>query len=502
MGVADRCQGTRRGRAWGCRWPAVAALALIGGAVALTAVPLPAAAEPVTVEPVQLPSFADLAEKVAPAVLTLRVRTAAPQQAAVADDGSQATPGPIPPQGQRGGRSLGSGFFISGDGYLVTNNHVVDGGTSFTAITADGTEYRAMLVGKDDRTDLALLKIDADAPFTYVKWADEPPRVGDWVLAIGNPFGVGHTVTLGIVSARGRNIGSGPYDDYLQIDAPINRGNSGGPTFNIRGEVVGINTSIFSPSGGSVGIAFDIPAATAVGIVAKLKEFGAVVRGWLGVRTQPLTAALADSLKLAGTEGAVVAEPVVGSPAAMAGIMMGDVILSVDGVAVVDPRDLSVKIGAAAPATTVELTVWRDGARREIAVVLGTLPPANQPVQLQRPGGNPPDSGNGGGGNGDGSGRAPSNQDELKALPDLGLTLAAAGETDGGIAVKAVVPDGAADQSGLWDGDVILSVGGAAVSSAADLGAAVETAGRAGARALLLRVRTGDIVRYVGVPLT
>ena len=197
----------------------------------------------------------------------------------------------------------GSGFFISPDGYAVTNNHVVDHAKSVQVTTDDGTVYTAKVIGTDPKTDLALIKVDGKNDFPYVQFADHAPRVGDWVVAVGNPFGLGGTVTAGIVSARGRDIGAGPYDDYIQIDAPINKGNSGGPAFNVDGDVIGVNTAIYSPSGGSVGIGFDIPADTVKMVVAQLKEHGHVTRAWLGVRIQPVTAGIAESLGMKKTEG-------------------------------------------------------------------------------------------------------------------------------------------------------------------------------------------------------
>src|SRR6202044_2263014 len=225
----------------------------------------------------------------------------------------------------------GSGFFISADGYAVTNNHVVDHAESVQVTTDDGTIYTAKVIGTDKKTDLALIKVDGKKDFSYVKFADQPPRVGDWVVAVGNPFGLGGTVTAGIVSARGRDIGAGPYDDYVQIDAPINKGNSGGPAFDMNGNVIGVNTAIFSPSGGSVGIGFDIPADTAKMIVAQLKEHGHVTRGWIGGQIQAVTPDIAASRGMKKVEGALVDEPQSGGPAAKAGLVAGDVITAVDG---------------------------------------------------------------------------------------------------------------------------------------------------------------------------
>ena len=259
----------------------------------------------------------------------------------------------------------GSGFFISPDGYAVTNNHVVDHAKSVQVTTDDGTIYTAKVIGTDKKTDLALIKVDGKKDFTYVKFADQPPRVGDWVVAVGNPFGLGGTVTAGIVSARGRDIGAGPYDDYVQIDAPINKGNSGGPAFDMNGNVIGVNTAIFSPSGGSVGIGFDIPANTAKLVVAQLKDKGYITRGWLGVQVQPVTADIADSLGMKQARGAMVDNPQDGSPAAKAGIEAGDVITAVNGASVKDSRDLARNISMMAPGSFGEARCSAQGRNQD-----------------------------------------------------------------------------------------------------------------------------------------
>src|SRR5439155_9984747 len=253
----------------------------------------------------------------------------------------------------------GSGFFISEDGFLVTNNHVVSEGSDFTVVTNDGKELDAKLIGTDPRTDLAVLKVDGGGKFTYVDFADDSKiRIGDWVVAVGNPFGLGGTVTAGIVSARGRDIGAGPYDDFVQIDASVNRGNSGGPTFNLNGQVIGINTAIFSPSGGSVGIAFDIPASTAKQVVEDLMKNGSVQRGWLGVEIQPVTSDIAESLGLKSNNGALVSSAQDAGPGKKAGIAAGDVITQIDGKDVASPKELARIIGAYQPGKSVNVTVW------------------------------------------------------------------------------------------------------------------------------------------------
>src|SRR5476651_1916429 len=248
------------------------------------------------------------------------------------DDGGQDNPGRPGRQGNQGapgGRNMitgqGSGFFISADGYAVTNNHVVDKAENVQVTADDGKTHTAKVIGTDPRTDLALIKVEG-GPFPYVKLSDKAPPIGDWVLAVGNPFGLGGTVTAGIVSARGRDIGASAYDDFIQIDAPVNKGNSGGPTFDTEGNVIGVNTAIFSPSGGSVGIAFAIPADTVKTVIAQLKDKGAVTRGWIGVQIQTVTRDIADSLGLKKAEGALVAQPQADGPAAKAGIEAGDVI--------------------------------------------------------------------------------------------------------------------------------------------------------------------------------
>jgi serine protease Do len=277
-------------------------------------------------------------------------------------------------------QAQGSGFFISSDGYILTNNHVVDHARSVKVTTIDGKTYPAKVVGTDAQTDLAVLKVDGSGGFPFVTFAEAPPRIGDWVLAVGNPFGLGGTVTAGIVSAEGRDIGSGPYDDFLQIDAPVNKGNSGGPTFNLQGQVVGINTAIYSPSGGSVGIAFDIPAETAKLVTAQLEAKGSVTRGWIGVTVQPLTAEIADSLHLEQVRGALVDDVQGGGPAASAGLKAGDVILSLDGTAIADSRELARKIAVETPGKSVSLQVWRDGKEQTLGVAIAKLPsePATQ----------------------------------------------------------------------------------------------------------------------------
>jgi len=297
------------------------------------------------------------------------------------------------------------------------------------------------------------------------------------VVAVGNPYGLGGTVTAGIVSAEGRQIDTNPYDDYLQIDAPVNRGNSGGPTFNTSGEVVGINTAIFSPSGGSVGIGFDIPASVAKPVITALENHTSIVRGWLGVQIQPLTQDLSDSLKLTDTNGALVADAQPNSPASSAGIKAGDVILSVDGKAIKNPRDLALSIAADQPNTTVDVTVWRDGAKQDINVKLGTLPGSKQAAQSQ----SKTDQGTG-----------------KTSLSGLGITVA---PSDNGVAIASVDPNSIADDAGLSAGDQILSVGNTMVASTEDVAKAVDAAKQMGMKDVLMRVKSGQNTEFVAIPI-
>jgi serine protease Do len=355
----------------------------------------PAFAQPIQLSGVQtqLPSFADMVEKVKPAVVSVRVKQKL--DGAENDDG-QGSLDDLPPglrrffenqQGQQRGMrperprapqamSQGSGFFVSQDGYVVTNNHVVEKAAEVQLVTDDGKTLNAKVIGTDPRTDLALLKVTESGNYPFVQLASGKPRIGDWVLAVGNPFGLGGTVTAGIVSAQGRDIGSGPYDDFLQIDAAVNRGNSGGPTFNQKGEVVGVNTAIYSPSGGNVGIAFAVPAATVEQVVAALKKDGKVSRGFIGVQIQPVTSEVAEAIGLKDAHGALVAAAEKDGPAAKAGIKRGDTIISVDGEQIKDARDLSRKIAKYAPGSKAKIMVWRDGKEREISFEVGRQPAA------------------------------------------------------------------------------------------------------------------------------
>jgi len=288
-------------------------------------------------------------------------------------DGERGDRGQRREQPRRFGQSMGSGFFVSADGYLVTNNHVVDKGSEVEITMDDGRTLDAKVVGTDPKTDLALLKVEG-SDFPYVRLAGQKARIGDWVVAIGNPFGLGGTVTAGIVSAQHRDIGAGPYDDFIQIDASVNRGNSGGPTFNLAGEVVGVNTAIFSPSGGNVGIAFAIPASTVETVVASLKESGSVTRGFIGVQMQPVTKEIAEAIGLKEPKGALVAEAMKDGPAAKAGVKTGDTIIAVDGQPINEAKDLSRKVANVAPGKSLSLTLWRDGKERNVTLEVASQP--------------------------------------------------------------------------------------------------------------------------------
>ena len=370
----------------------------------------------------------------------------------------------------------GSGFFVSSDGYIVTNNHVVQNAKTVTVTMLDGKTLDAKVVATDPKTDLAVIKVDEKGDYPFVTFATEKPRIGDWVVAIGNPYGLGGTVTAGIISADGRDIGDGPYDRFLQIDAPINRGNSGGPTFNMQGQVVGVNTAIYSPSGGSVGIGFAIPAQTAENVVDALEHGGVVSRGYLGVNIQPVTSAIADSLSMKSAEGAIVDQVMPGTPAADAGLKSGDVITKLDGKDVQDAGDLSLRVASLKPGAKVELTYMRDGAEKTADVTL-----ASQKSET-----------------------VAKAENANEATPALGIELAPAGQVAGsgdkGVAITGVDPNGAAAAQGLTAGDVILDVAGKPVSTPQDVKSQVASAKNQGKKAVLMRIQTAEGDRYVAVP--
>jgi serine protease Do len=459
-----------------------------------------AAAQTATINPT---SFADVVDHVRGAVVSVKVKIAQTADTSDDDNTDNGMPHFAPgdplerffrrfgEQGSPFGKNQnhphiamaqGSGFIISPDGYVVTNNHVVENATQVTLTTDDGKTLPAKVVGTDKKTDLALLKITEPGTYQHVEFASKSPRVGDWVIAVGNPFGLGGTVTAGIVSARGRDIGAGPYDDFLQIDAPVNRGNSGGPTFNAQGQVVGVNTAIFSPSGGSVGIGFAIPAEVAQNVITSLRDKGTVARGWIGVQIQPVTSDIADSLGLKNAHGALVAEAQANSPAAKAGVKSGDVILGLDGQPVDGPRELARRVAALGPDATAQLTYWHEGAEKTVPIKLGTLPNDQQLAKAET--------------------SAPS-EDSKSQLATFGLELQAASAVPGagkqGVVVSDIDPDGMAAQKGLKVGDVILEAGGKTVTKPSDVASVMNDAKKDGHKAVLLRVKSGDNTHFVAL---
>ena len=391
--------------------------------------------------------------------------------------GRQAPQGPAP-QG-RAPQSLGSGFIITADGYVVTNNHVIEQAASIEVVLEDERRFDAVLIGTDAATDIALLKIESDEALPHVDWgASDDLEIGDWTIAIGNPFGLGGTVTAGILSARSRDINAGPYDDFLQTDAAINRGNSGGPLFNVAGDVVGVNTAIVSPSGGSVGIGFAVPSAVAQRIVADLREDGTVQRGWLGVGIQPVTEDIASALGMDTAEGTLVSSVTRDSPAEKAGVMPGDVILSLGGDALDGPRDLSLAIADLEVGSDAVLTVLRGGERQDLDVAIGLHPSQSIP----EPDGDAIDAG---------TARLGVSIAPLDAALRARLGLP---EELSGVAITGVEPGSAASTAGLQPGDVITAAAGKDTTDLDGLRSAVKGAADAG-EPLLLRIYRGQAVR-------
>jgi serine protease Do len=433
-------------------------------------------------------SLAPLVEKVMPSVVSVEVKFA--NVAAVAESGGQGND-QIPPQlkdffdqfpqfknripeaPHGGGMALGSGFVLTSDGYVVTNNHVVKDAETVSVTFQGGDKYDATVIGTDPKTDLALLKIKSEKAFPHVEFAKTEAKVGDWVMAVGNPFGLGGTVTSGIISARGRDIGSGPYDDFLQIDASINKGNSGGPTFNLEGDVIGINTAIFSPSGGSVGIGFAIPASTATSVIDSLKSNHKVTRGWLGVQIQPVTADIAESMGLEKAQGALISDLSDGSPALKAGLKSGDTILKVDGTDVMDARDLAKLIAHVAPGKVVELSIIRAGKPQTVSVTLATMP--TDPKMAEA---------------------APAAEPKKDSLTAYGIEIAPA-DDGAGVKVTKVDPKSSAAERGLKEGDVILEVAGNEVNNTDGVVAALKKT--SGSKVLML-VRNGDGQHFLALP--
>ncbi len=475
------------------------ALALAGGAVLaqVNALDTGPGRSQAQAQAPAMPSFADVAERVSPAVVNVMVvgdgvGSAEVQGLPELPDGAPMDeffhhffrqPGPSGPHHTQG---VGSGFLVDADGYIVTNNHVIDGADEVRVTLYDGAKFKARVVGRDDKTDLALLKIDAGRALPYVELAQgAKARVGDWVLAVGNPFGLGGSVNAGIVSAQGRDINSGPYDDYIQIDAPINRGNSGGPLFDAQGRVIGVNTAIYSPTGGNVGIGFAIPADTVRSVVAALRTDGRVERGWLGLEIQPVTDELAAALGLKEASGVLVAGVVPDGPAAHSDLKPGDVIQSAGGQTIKDSKDLPKLVAATKAGTPLTLEVVRNGEPRQIEARVGAMPDDRKLAD-----------------------RSP--DPTAAAGPRLGLYLAPLTpelrreqglDADAtGVFVAKVEPNSPADRAGIEPGTLISMVGAQPVTTPQQVVAAVREAAEEKQGTVLLRIQKDGNPLFVAVP--
>lgn len=444
-------------------------------------------------------SFADLVERVSPAVVTVTVEQ---EVNAAAGMNMQDLPEPFRDffnqygQGKglnipRKAVAMGSGFIIDKSGYIVTNNHVVEGAKDIKVKLADGREFTAKLIGSDPATDVALLKVKADRSLPTVEFGDDHQlRVGDWVIAVGNPFGLSNTVTAGIVSSIGRDVGNGPYTSFIQIDAPINRGNSGGPTFDIRGKVIGMNSMIFSPSGGSVGIGFAIPSSTVRGIVEQLKSHGRVARGWLGVEVQAITPEMAASFGNKDLKGAIVASVVPGGPASKAGFRQGDLVVAINGTTVEDSRDLTRRVAALQAGTTATFTVVREGSKQELTAKVGVRK-EQQVASNDNP--DEPTS-------------APASTAEAMGLglaavtPDTRRAFNLSPDTSG-VVITKVDPNSDAADKGIQPGDVVMSVANKPVHSPQDLKNRVADAKAAGRTAVLVLVNGQNGQRFVALKI-
>jgi len=487
MSDFNRLAGAKRWRG-GLAAALLGATALAGVAVAHAAATTPDVPVNATVPQAThaaLPDFADLVDHVRPAVVSITTQMRAED---VADEEDAPA---MPGRGrQRAIEARGSGFIIDADGTIVTNNHVVKGARTVMVTMSDGTELKARVIGRDARTDIAVLKVDAGRKLPFVSLGDSRAvRPGEWVVAMGNPFGLGGTVTAGIVSAQGRDIGSGPYDDYIQIDAPINQGNSGGPLFTQDGKVVGINSAILSPSGGSVGIGFAIPANMVRTVVADLEHDGKVTRGYLGIETQPVTAAMATAMHLPSTgnghdqNGALVAGVSPDSPADKAGVQAGDIVQAVDGTAVKTPRDLAVDVAGIKPGAKVALDVVRDGKTQSLTVAVAAMPDTRT------------------------ASRDASPSDGVK----VGLQLAPLspqmrGQLDlphgvQGAVVASVQSGSPAETAGIREGDVIVGVGDKKVSDPEQAAGAIRAAAKDD-KAVALRVMRDGHTAFVAVDLS
>jgi serine protease Do len=448
-------------------------------------------------------SFADLADKSLPAVVNVSTTTVVSGDSQSQDldelfrqflDRQQGGQAPKP----RKATSLGSGFIIDAGGYIVTNNHVIENADEITVTTHDNEEFKAKLIGADDKTDLALLKVEAGKPLPFVNWGDsDKMRIGDWVLAIGNPFGLGGSVTAGIVSARQRDINAGPYDDFLQTDASINRGNSGGPMFNMDGEVVGINSAIYSPSGGSVGIGFAIPSNLAKPVIDQLRQYGHPRRGWIGVRIQSVSAELAEGLHLPSAKGALIASVTPQGPAEQAGIKQGDVVLKFDGKDVSEMRGLPRIVAETAVGKSVPVTVWRKGKQVDLTAKIGEYP-ENEDQASATPSSTDTQ---GDGGNDVNTGKIDSLGVALASIDDKARQKYNLASDAEGVLVTDVDQAGPAAEKDLRPGDVIVEVDQKAVKSPGDVRDRVKSAQDNGYRVVTLLVnRKGDF-QWVAVKI-
>src|SRR5271165_3069639 len=450
--------------------------------------------------PHEIPDFADLVAKVKPAVVSITTKLEVHQ---TADEGPQMGP-QMGPQGgmpfpfpfgnmMPGGGGMqehpqavearGSGFIINANGTIVTNNHVVKDARSVTVTLSDGTTLPARVVGRDARTDLAVLKVDAKSPLPYIQLGDSAKvRVGEWVVAMGNPFGLGGTVTAGIVSAKGRDIGEGPYDQFIQIDAPINQGNSGGPLFTQDGKVVGVNSAILSPTGGSIGIGFAIPSNMVKTVVAQLETTGHVTRGYVGLASQPVSEQMAKALHLSDNSGALVASVVPDSPAAKAGLQPGDVIQSVNGEKVTNPRDLALDVAAVKPGDTAKFDLLRNGEQQSVSVAVAQTP--NE--QTANAGETAP------------KGKVGVALAPLS--PDMRAKLDLPNGTKGAV-VAQVEPGSPAEAAGIQAGDVIVGVGSKSVDSPEAAVKAIHAATQDKDGALALRIIRDGQAAFVAVTL-
>lgn len=493
------------------RDPTPAALRRMIGALAALALMLPAVARAGGPPPA---SFADLAERLLPAVVNISTTQImkAPQGAPEMPQFPPGSPleeffkeflerqqGARPDAPSRKATSLGSGFIIDAAGYIVTNNHVIADADEISVKLHDDTVFQATVVGRDPKVDLALLKIDPGRkPLVPVPFgSSDDARVGDWVLAIGNPFGFGGTVTAGIVSARARDINAGLYDDFIQTDAAINRGNSGGPMFNMRGEVIGINSAIISPSGGSIGIGFAVPASLAVPVLDDLRKYGKVRRGWLGVRIQSLDTDMAENIGLPDQKGALIAKVEPNGPGQKAGLKNGDVVLKFDGKDIPEMRRLPLVVASTPINKKVEVVIWRDGKRQTLTATVGEMPedPAEKQVQgkAEQP-------------------KPQQGKEGVLTLSGVGLTVSSLtpqlrerfglDDEAKGVLVTEVKQDGPAAEKGLRPGDMIIEADHKQVRTPADLGKAVEEGRKAGSKSVLLRVENPQQLRYVALPLT